>query len=103
MDLPPEYASVHPNFHARLPKLFVANNTGQFPLREPPGPSPIIPEDNQYEVEEILEHQRGRRSITEYLVRWAGYGQEDDSCVSEGDINKGLIRAYMATVERDGQ
>ena len=105
LDLPPEYASVHPNFHARLLKPFAANNAKQFPLREPPRPPPIIPEDNQYEVEEILEHrktQRGRRSITEYLVRWAGYGQEDDSWVSEGDIDEGLIRAYMTTVEQDG-
>ena len=70
LDLPPEYASVHPNFHARLLKPFIENDTERFPLREPPRPPPVVPEDDQYEVEAILDHRekgRGQMRRKEYL------------------------------------
>ena len=82
LELPPEYGSIHPNFHANLLEPFVKNDAEQFPLREPPRPPPLIPEDNQYQVEKILDHKEsGQRRLRrkKYLVRWAGYGQEDDS------------------------
>ena len=64
LELPSEYQSIHNKFHAHLLKPFVENDPDQFPLREPPRPQPLIPEDNQYEVEKILDHKdngQGRR------------------------------------------
>jgi len=101
LDLPAEYR-IHPMFHARLLKPFAENDANQFPLREPPRPPPVVPEDDRYEVEEILDHRqrkRGRRTVMEYLVRWAGYGQEDDQWVAENDIDDGIVQEYQAKLE----
>ena len=105
LELPAEYASIHPKFHVKLLKPFVENDPDRFPLREPPRPPPIVPGDNQYEVDRILEHRErrnGRRFLTEYLVRWTGYGEEDDSWVLEDDVNEELVREYKAIVAGEG-
>ena len=41
-----EYVSMHSNFHVKLLKPFIKNNSDQFPLREPERLLPIMPEDN---------------------------------------------------------
>ena len=77
LELPPEYGTTHCNFHTSLLKPFVENDVEQFPLREPPKPLPLIPEDKQYSVERLLDHKDvglGRRKTRKYLVRWKGYG-----------------------------
>jgi hypothetical protein len=64
----------------------------------------LIPEDKQYTVEKLLDHKevgRGRRKTKKYLVRWEGYGQEDDSWETEEDIHDGLIKEYWAGVARE--
>lgn len=102
LELPSEY-QIHPNFHAKLLEPFIENDAKQFPLREPPRPPPLIPEDRQYEVERLLDHKYTRGRGTMYLVRWAGYGQEEDSWEAEGDIHEGLIVDYRRGIERDGE
>ena len=107
LDLPTEYR-VHPNFHTKLLRPFVENDKEQFPLREPPRPPPLVPEDDQYEVERILDHRaehrrgRGRRTRTEYLVRWMGYGEEEDQWVLEENINEDVIGEYRRRLEEEG-
>jgi hypothetical protein len=106
LDLPAEYRSIHPNFHARLLKPFVENDDERFPLREPPRPPPLVPEDNQYEVEKILDHRtkrQGRRQRNEFLIRWAGYGSEDDQWVSEENVNERLVEEYWARIAEEGK
>ena len=97
-----EYQSIHPNFHARLLRPFTPNDPAQFPMREPPRPPPIIPEDNQYEVERIVEHRprRGRRGM-EYKVHWLGYPEEDDEWIKEENIDAQLVRDYWAQVDEE--
>jgi len=97
-----EYQSIHPNFHARLLRPFTPNDPAQFPMREPPRPPPIIPEDNQYEVERIVEHRprRGRRGM-EYKVHWLGYPEEDDEWIKEENIDAQLVRDYWAQVDKE--
>ncbi|KAG0162133.1 hypothetical protein DFQ30_003158 [Apophysomyces sp. BC1015] len=38
----------------------------------------VVPADELYEVQAITKH-RGKTGNREYLVRWKGYGPEDDS------------------------
>ena len=86
-------------------KPFVDNDADQFPQREPPRPPPIIPEDNQYEVEEVLDYKvvrRGRGKERKYLVCWVGYGQEEDSWVAEEDIHEDLVAEYRRRIEQEG-
>ena len=102
LELPPEYSSIHPNFHAKLLEPFIENDAEQFPLREPPRPPPLIPEDEQYEVEAILDHKDiGRRRKRKYLVHWVGYGQEEDSWVAEDDIHEDLVADYRRRIEEE--
>ena len=48
-------------------------------------------EDNQYAVDRIL-CCKTRAGTNTYLVRWQGYGKEDDSWVEESDINPELVK-----------
>jgi hypothetical protein len=49
--------------------------------------------DNQYVVE-CLRERRNRGRMTEYLVKWQGYGEADNSWVKEADIHPGLIEDF---------
>jgi hypothetical protein len=40
--------------------------------------TPMDDNDERYDIEAILNH-RGRKGAYEYLVRWKGYGREEDS------------------------
>ncbi|KUJ09509.1 uncharacterized protein LY89DRAFT_290074 [Mollisia scopiformis] len=71
-------------------------------------PSPVDPEDNQFEVERVIDDQvvpvgRGRRKkmITQYWVKWKGYPEDDNSWVNEADMHGDLIKAYMAGKSSD--
>jgi hypothetical protein len=63
----------------------------------------LIPEDDQYIVERILSHKvnrpKGRKKeITQYLVKWEGYPDEENCLVDE--IHEDLVKAYTATAEQ---
>ena len=106
LELPPEYSSIHPNFHANLFKPFIQNDVNQFPLREPLRLPPIIPEYNQYEVEEVLDYKvvrQGRERKMKYLVHWTGYGQEEDSWIAEEDIHEDLVVEYRRRIEQENR
>ena len=53
------------------------------------GPPPVDAEDNQYAVERVLACYV-RKGRSKYLVRWLGYGEEDDEEVDEDDVEKSL-------------
>lgn len=55
---------------------------------------PVFTNDDQYFVEVLLDkrvRKLGRRTIEEYLVRWKGYGPDDDSWVVADNIEDSLI------------
>ena len=60
-----------------------------------PGPAAADSSDDEgmYRVERILKSKvvRGR---TLYLVRWEGYGEEDDSWEDEANINEAALRDF---------
>lgn len=76
---------VHNAFHASLLKPFHADT--QFG-RSPNPPPPITLDDGSeaYEVERVLQH-RTRRGRSQYLVKWKGYHDTENSWVSENDID----------------
>ena len=91
-----DFKSIHPVFHAKLLRRYIPNDPRRYPAREPARPPPVIPEDNQYEVEKILDHDKRRG----YLVRWAGYDQSEDSWVKEQDMHRDLVKEYMASLKK---
>ncbi|KAF4627340.1 hypothetical protein G7Y89_g10811 [Cudoniella acicularis] len=63
----------------------------------------VTPGDDQYIVERILSHKVNRpkgskKGITQYLVKWEGYLDEENSLVDK--IHEDLVRAYTATAEQ---
>ena len=73
----PEYWKIHNVFHSDLLTLYVSprNTIQKKPILLPPD---IINQEKKWEVEKILDSKRSRNSV-KYLVRWKGYGPEDDT------------------------
>ena len=55
---------------------------------------------NQFAVEKLLAHRRvssgSTRTKLEYLVRWVGYGPEDDSWEPSRNVEGSLKQDYLA-------
>ena len=82
-------SKVHPNFS--VAKLKPWHGTDNEAPQQLPEPDP----DAQHEIKDILIH-RGTGENIEYLVRWAHYGPEDASWVSQKDIKADrLIKKYL--------
>jgi Chromo (CHRromatin Organisation MOdifier) domain len=79
--------NIFPTFHVTQLKRYHANDDELFPTRSHLRPPPVrFPDGSEeYVLERILDAKkigRGHR----YLVRWKGYGQEDDSWVSGAEL-----------------
>ena len=59
-----------------------------FPGRQQPAllPPVVVEGEEEYEVEEILNARYFRRRL-QYLVKWQGYGNEDNKWVSANDVH----------------
>ncbi|CAJ0919125.1 unnamed protein product [Ranitomeya imitator] len=67
-------------------------------------PAPVLVEGElEYVVEKILDSRISRRKL-QYLVKWKGYGQEDNSWVVASDVHAAdLVRAFhLARPDRPG-
>lgn len=99
LKLPDALSRLHPVFHISL--LQPWRDDKEFPDHVPTAPLPAVYEnDDQYYVEALLDKRvthAGRRTTIQYLVRWKGYGPEDDQWVAASNIEKSLIDAYNAT------
>lgn len=78
LDLP-NSPNIHPNFHASQLEPFVENDPERFPHREHSRPGPIVTPAGQseYFIDKIID-ERPRGKGRRFLVRWVGYGPEDD-------------------------
>jgi hypothetical protein len=68
-----------------------------------PEPPYMSPGDDQYIVKRILSHKvnrpKGRKKeITQYLVKWEGYPDEENCLVNE--LHEDLVKAYTATAKK---
>ncbi|XP_018424228.1 PREDICTED: dynein beta chain, flagellar outer arm-like [Nanorana parkeri] len=91
LTLPPDWKT-HPSFHVSLLKPFRPN---PFPERRPPPAPPVdIQGEVEFKVERILD-SRKRGSSLQYLIRWRGYGAQDDSWGDSADVHAPrLIRVF---------
>lgn len=89
----PGLGNVHPVWHASL--------------LEPYNPSSSIPHpnaqiqdtlreqgDDVYEVDEVLDQRRDEDGQWQYLVKWTGYGQEENSWENGANISGNTLQAY---------
>jgi hypothetical protein len=78
LDLPPG-RNTFPTYYAAELKLHVANDPILFPSREHARPGPVLTPDglHEHEIERIID-SRPRGRGYQFLVRWKGYGPEDD-------------------------
>ncbi len=95
---------IHPTFNE---SLLTPYNPPAFPNQEQPPPTlpDLIEGEEHYEVEKVLNSRqrnvRGRqgelsRRVTDYFVKWKGYGPESNSWVREDDMNTDeLIEEFL--------
>ncbi|SJL18800.1 uncharacterized protein ARMOST_22401 [Armillaria ostoyae] len=105
---------IYPVFNETLLTPYMAPT---FPnqQQEPPPPPDLINDEPEYEVEAIINHKthkvRGQRDketgkyttniVTDYLVKWKGYGREEDKWTKESELDhaKESIADYLKTIQ----
>lgn len=100
LNLPPTMR-VHPVFHLSKIKPFVPNDELSFPGRVVPPPPPIS--SDEFEVDSILA-QRIFRGKRQYLVRWKGFGPDDDTWEPEENLTnaKETLLDFQAILKGGG-
>ena len=59
-------------------------------------------EEETFEVEDIRDHRKNKDGITEYLVKWAGYGERENSYITPDFFSSPLpIKNYWEKVKRN--
>ena len=79
--------------------LFRSDSIAKHQERHPPPPPPIVRDGiEEYEVEKILDSRIFRGKV-EYLVRWKGYGVEEDEWCPVRDVqgSKQLVAEFHRT------
>jgi hypothetical protein len=86
LDLP-NSPNIFPTFHISQLRPYCTNDMDLFLSREHPRPGPVVTENGQLEnlIDKIIDERkigRGKR----YLVRWVGFGEEDDEWLPCRDL-----------------
>jgi transposase InsO family protein len=94
LQLPPD-AKIHPRFHVKLLEPADPETPLQRTFRYE------TEEDNVFEVEEIIAHQ-GNKHNREYLVKWLGYDESENTWEPEGNLAncKRLIQEHHKELQR---
>jgi hypothetical protein len=97
LDLPSRFGKIHPVFHVSLLEPYRARG-GNDPAPMPPGE--LIAGEEVWEVEKILDHRGNRHGETEYLVRWTGYPDWEDSYEPEENLTgaRGALQDYRRRI-----
>jgi hypothetical protein len=82
LKLPPQW-NIHPVFHASLLMPYIETNEhGANYMRPPPD---VIKGEEQYEVEAIRA-RRQRNNKLQYLIKWKGYPESDNTWKPVGNV-----------------
>ena len=75
--------TIFPTFHSSELKFHIPNNKSLFPNRDHPRPGPVLTSDGleEHEIKSIINSRRKGHSW-QFLVRWIGFGPEDDEWLS---------------------
>jgi len=86
LDLP-NSPNLFPTFHTSVVVPYVENDADLFPGREFEKPAPVQMQDGteEYYVRDIIEERRRGRGF-QYLVRWVGYGPEEDRWIAGSEL-----------------
>jgi transposase InsO family protein len=100
LTLPPSLSRIHNVFHSSQLKPYYMDD-GQYvgrPRISRPPPD-IIGGEEEWEVERILDHRTrrvNRRIVVEYLVKWRGYPDSDNSWEPASNVHADdLVREYQ--------
>lgn len=98
----PRSLHIHPVFHVSLLRPWRVDSEFPSHTTTVTRPPPVDPEDDRFEVETLL-NKRWRKfgrsgGRWEYLVRWSGYGEDDDTWEPVDNIDRDLVDAYEARV-----
>ena len=99
LKLPVSFSKIHPIFSVTLLCPFEGDLISKHQECHPPPPPPIIRDGiKKYKVEKILDSQILCRKV-EYLVRWKGYGVEEDKWHPVCDVqgSKQLVAKFHRT------
>ena len=98
LQLPPTL-HIHDVFHVSRLKAYHAPEDNDPSRSIPPRPPPILLDDGteEYEVERILDRCTYRHQL-QYLMKWLGYGDEDNQWIPARDLTNApdLIRDFEA-------
>jgi hypothetical protein len=100
--LPPEWARYHKVFHVSLLKPYHLRADGAKPQIVGPPPLQWLDGEPMWEVEKLVAHRevrKGRGKQLQFLVRWSGYAESDDSweprqMMDHSPILRQMIREY---------
>jgi hypothetical protein len=96
----PASLKIHPVFHVSLLQPWRVDEEfpgHQLTLTQPP---PVNVDENRFVVDRLLDKRTrryGRGQRVEYLVRWLGYGPEDDTWEPVAHIDSDLIADFEAS------
>jgi hypothetical protein len=86
-------SNVHPVFHASLLEPFTKK--GSIPHPDMPITDTLRSyKDDVYEVEELLERRLNEDHTWEYLVKWRGYEEEENSWEAGANISANTLKAF---------
>ena len=96
----PHAPNLFPMFHTSHIKPFIANDDSKFPSRtlDRPGPISTAPDGSpEYLMEKLIDHKSTGHGNFKYLVRWTGYGPEDDIWISARNLEDNeALNDYLA-------
>jgi hypothetical protein len=89
----PGLDNVHPVFHASLLEPFAQQ--GSIPHPDTPITDTLRSYgDDVYEVEELRDRRQNDNNQWEYLVKWKGYGEEENSWEAGCNISANTLKAF---------